>query len=70
MTFQGNGGTLDITHRAKLKRYIYKPWFRKEAITNILSFKNMIKRYRETYDSNNEIFVVHRKESGLPNMEF
>ena len=70
ITVQGNGGTLYITHRAKLKGYTPKPWFSKEAITNILSFKNMIKQYIVTYDSNNKMFVVHRKESGLPNMEF
>ena len=44
MTVQGNGGTLDITHRSKLKGYKSKPWFSKEAITNILSFNNMIKQ--------------------------
>ena len=44
MTIQGNSGTLDITHRTKLKGYTLKPWFIKEAITNILSFKNMIKQ--------------------------
>ena len=70
MTVQGNCVTLDITHRAKLKGYTYKPWFSKKAITNILSFKNMIKQYRVTYDSNDEMFVVHRKELVLPNMEF
>ena len=70
MNVQENGGTLDITHRAKLKGYTYKPWFSKKAIKNILSFKNMIKQYRVTYDSNDKMFVVHRKESGLPNMEF
>ena len=56
MTVQGNSGTLDITHRAKLKGYTSKPWFRKEAITNILSFKNMIKQYRITYDCNDKMF--------------
>ena len=30
----------------------------------------MIKQYRVTYDSNDKMFVVHRKESGIPNMEF
>ena len=40
-TVQGNGGTLNITHRANFKGYTSKPWFSKEAITNILSFKNM-----------------------------
>ena len=61
MTVQGNGGTLDITHRAKLKGYTSKLLFRKEAITNILSLKNTIKQYRVTYDSNDEMFVVHKK---------
>ena len=70
MTVQGNGGTLDITHRAKLKGYTSKPWFRNKAITNTFSFNNMIKQYRVTYDSNDDMFVVHRKELGLPNMEF
>ena len=68
ITVQDNGGTLDITHRAKFKGYISKPWFRKKAITNIFSFKNMIKQYIVTYDSNEKMFVVHRKESGIPNM--
>ena len=70
MTVQGNGGTLDITHRAKLKGYTSKLWLSKKEIKNILSFKNMIKQYRVTYEGNNEMFFVHRKESGLPNMEF
>ena len=61
MTVQGNGGALDITQRAKLKGYTSRLLFRKEAITNILSFKNMIKQYRVTYDSNDEMFVVHKK---------
>ena len=70
MTVQGNCGTLDITQRAKLKGYTSKPWFSKKEIMNILSFKNMIKQYRVTYDSNEKMFAVHRKESRLPNMEF
>ena len=70
MTIQGNGGTLDITHIDKLKGYTSKAWFSKKAITNILSFKNMIKQYRVTYDSNDETFVVNRNKLGLPNMEF
>ena len=61
MTVQGNGGTLDITHRVKLKGYTSKPWFIKKAITNILSFNNMIKQYRVTYESNDEMCVDHRK---------
>ena len=30
----------------------------------------MTKQYIVTYDSNNETYVVHRREAGLPNMDF
>ena len=31
--------------------------------------KNINKQYRVTYNGNDETFVVHRKEAGLPNKE-
>jgi hypothetical protein len=40
------------------------------AITNILSLSNVIKQYRVTYDSNDQMFVVHREPEGKPDMEF
>ena len=30
----------------------------------------MTKKYRITYESNDETFVLHRKEEGITNMEF
>ena len=35
-----------------------------------MSLKNVIKQYRVTYDSNDEQFIVHRQDSGLPKMVF
>ena len=35
-----------------------------------MSLKNMTKRHIGAYDRNNETFVVHKREVGLPNMEF
>jgi hypothetical protein len=41
-----------------------------KAITNILSLSNVIKQNRVMYNSNDEMFVVHRKPEGKPDMEF
>jgi hypothetical protein len=49
-------------------------WYDKNAITNILALSNVIKQYPVTYDSVNQMFVVHHRESAnkpnKPNMEF
>jgi hypothetical protein len=45
-------------------------WYNKNAITNILSLSNVIKQYRVTYNSNDQMFVVHREPEGKPDMEF
>jgi hypothetical protein len=39
-------------------------WYNKKAITNILSLSNVIKQYQVTYDSNDQMFVVHRDLEG------
>ncbi len=45
-------------------------WYNKKATTNILSLSNVIKQYQVTYDSNNQMFVVHHDPEGKPGMEF
>jgi hypothetical protein len=45
-------------------------WYNKKAIRNILYLSNMIKQYQVTYDSNDQMFVVHRNLEGKPDMEF
>ena len=70
MTVKGNGGTLEVTHKETLTGYKKYAWFIKDAITNIISLKNLIKQYRVTYDSIYQILVVHREDNEKPNMEF
>ena len=50
--------------------YKYDTWYSKDAISNIISLKNMIRQYRVTYDSDDETSIVHREASALPDMEF
>ena len=41
-------------------------WFDKEAMTNVLSLANMVKKYRVTFDSWEEnAFIVHVKQGPL-----
>ena len=55
-----NGGTLKTNKKGVLKNY-GEVWFSQEAITNIISLKNIIKKFRVTYDSaNGNQFVVHK----------
>ena len=44
-------------------------WYNKKAITNILSLSNMIKQYQVTYNSNDQMIVVHHELEGNPDME-
>ena len=67
---QSNGGTLLVNLRSEMPGYKIKTWFGNKAITKIVSLNNVIKQYRGTYDSGNKQFVVHRQDSGLPNMVF
>jgi len=69
MRLKSNGGTMTVTHKAKMAGYHTHVWYNKKAITNILALSNVIKQYRVTYDSDDQMFVVHR-EPEKPNMEF
>jgi hypothetical protein len=70
MRLKSNGGTMNVRQQAKIKGYERKVWYSTEAITNILSLSNVIKQYRVTYDSHEQMFIVHRQSHGIPNMEF
>ena len=68
MTVLGNGGSITTNQKAHVRNY-GDVWFDKRAITNILSLKNVQKRYRVTYDSTfNRALVVHKPEG--PDMHF
>jgi hypothetical protein len=51
LNMTSNGGCLKITKQGKFPGYKFCVWFSKQAITNIICLKNLIKIYRVTYDS-------------------
>ncbi len=70
MVLSSNGGTMTVDHHATLEGY-GDVWYSPDAITNILSFKHVIRQYRVEYDSaKSETFYVHREHEGKPTMEF
>jgi hypothetical protein len=70
MRLKSNGGTMEVKKQAIMPGYHAHIWYNKKAITNILSLSNVIKQYRVRYDSNDQMFVVHRELEGKPDMEF
>jgi hypothetical protein len=70
MRLKSNGGTMVVTRKATMTGYNKDVWFSTRAITNIIALSNLIQQYRVTYDSDDNMFVVHREYQGKPNMEF
>jgi hypothetical protein len=70
MRLQSNGGSMTVNHKTTMAGYKKKVWFSKDTITNIIAFSNLIQQYHVTYDSKDQIFVVHREDQNKPNMEF
>ena len=70
MRLTSNGRTMLVMHKAMMPGYHTDMWFDKKAITNILALRNVIKQYRVTYDSDDQMFVVHRQSANKPNMQF
>jgi hypothetical protein len=70
MRLKSNGGTMEVKKQAIMPGYHAHVWYNKKAITNILSLSNVIKQYRVTYDSIDQMFVVHCEPEGKPDMEF
>ena len=61
MILKRNGGTMKVNHKATINCYERPVWFSKDAITNIVALKNIIRKYRVTYDSDESKFVVLRE---------
>jgi Reverse transcriptase (RNA-dependent DNA polymerase) len=63
MTVQGNGGSLTTKSKAFLRGY-GEVWFHADAITNILSLKNVReKNFRVTYDTDGpSCFLIHKPD--------
>jgi hypothetical protein len=69
MRLKSNGGTMVVTRKATMPGYNKDVWFSTRAINNIITLINFIQQYRVTYDSDDEMFVVHRESQGKPYME-
>jgi hypothetical protein len=69
LTLKSNGGTMQVDHVASIGNKT-EVWYSKDAISNILSVKDVSRSYRITYDSYDEAFIVWREEKNLPNMIF
>jgi hypothetical protein len=62
MTVHSNGGALTTNTKAHIKNY-GDVWFHSDAITNILSLKNVKSKFQVTYDSEGEgTFIVHKPD--------
>ena len=59
-----------IDQKLVVEGYIKDVWFDKTAITNIFYLKNLIQKYRVTYDSLDQMFIFHHKENNKLNMHF
>ena len=70
MGIRSNRGKMYIYHKVVVAGYIKDVWFDKTIITNIFALKNLIQKYRVTYDILDQMFNVHCKEINKPNMHF
>jgi hypothetical protein len=70
MRLKSNGRTMEVKKQAIMPRYHVHVGYNKKAITNVHSLSNVIKQYQVRYNSNNQMFVVHRELEGKPDMEF
>ena len=70
MRLKSNGNTMKVNHKATINGYERPVWFSKDAITNIIALKNIIRQYIVTYDSDESTLVIHREAANKNNMEF
>ena len=60
---------MSVNQKEKIPGYYKKMWFSRIAITNIIAIKKPTEKYRVTYNSNDQMFIVHREEAEKPNTE-
>ena len=51
MSLHSNVGKMLIVHKLKASGYKPHVWFDQKSITNLIALKNLINKYRVTYDS-------------------
>jgi chloramphenicol O-acetyltransferase len=57
---KSTGGKLWVTKKATLPGYHRKVWYSSNAITNVLSLKNVREQYWVTYDCASATYTVHK----------
>ena len=67
LRLKSNGGIMKIDQQATLKGFEGPVWYSPDAIANILALRDVKRKYRVTYDSDESMFVVHREHTGKPN---
>ena len=67
---QGIGVTLLVTHKEIVPGYKKNVWLIKDVKNNTIALKNLIKKYRVTYNRINQIFVAHREDQRKLKIEF
>jgi hypothetical protein len=70
MELKSKGGNMVVTLKATIPGYNKDVWFSTRAITNFIALRNSIQQYCVMYDSDDNMFVVHRESQGKPNIEF
>ena len=70
MCLQINRGKILITHKAEVSGYKPHVWFDQKSIINLISLGNLVKKYHATYNSLDDMFILHREEHGNNNMHF
>ena len=68
MTVHSNGSTLAVSYKETFPVYKQGVCFSKDAITNIIYIKNFILKYIVTYDSIDQICVMHREDQEKSNI--
>ena len=48
MRLKSNGRKMKVNHKATINGYERPVWFSKDAITNIIALKNIVRQYRVT----------------------
>ena len=70
LTIQSNVRYIYVNKKAHILGYNKKVWFNRRDITIIIELTNLTKKHQVTYNINDQIFILHREEADLTNMEF
>ena len=70
MTLTSNGGSMSVDKIVDIGENQAPVWFFDKAIVNILSLKDAIARYQDTYNREDMEFIIHHNVHGKLNILF